>query len=519
MRSAVIACLLLYATLASLLELCLHRRNDTAQRFLRTNRDISAFITSLSYLAANCSALEVLTMIAISAKYGMIAVHFYWIGAVPALAYLLCVLLPRYQVFQVQSIPEYLERRYSPGTRLVSALAFSTLMVSISGITLSVTSHLIQLVLGCSLTAAIVTTACLACVFLLTGGLSAVLYAEAMQLMIFIVILVPLTVRIIREASGLRPVIQGLPASAQHAFRNLPLFSPRSDADIFGIVCGLGGVLSFTYWCSDFLLVQRLHAARSAQSALRTPVLTVVAKLFLPLILVLPGLWIRTRNLQLGDNFDLLLPKLLLASYSPLLAAGAVAIIIASLFLGLCGNIAAGVSIFTSDVQRAFLFPQEDPGQELLAGKWTTVGMVVASSASAFLALNSDAAMEKVQLVLSSFNVPVGIVFLAGISAPWLAQRAGLVGIIVGTFGGLLTWKAGKLFGLNEGLAHSFYTAVISGTSTILAMLSAHWLHRKSADRHAVYPQSDAAPMDSRPPRTLATFCLVSATALYVLFW
>ena len=499
------------------------RRRESAQHFLHTNRDVSLWVISLSFLAANCSALEVLMMIAVSVKYGMLAIHFYWVGAIPALAFLLCVVLPQYQQLKVRSIPEYLERRFGPSARFLSAAAFCALMIAVAGITLCLTSRLLHLVIGWSYPQGIWLMTTAVCAFLLAGGLSAVIYGEALQLLIFVLVLVPLTLKALRTAGGVRPLVKSLPVTSQHTFQGLDLFAPHAHADVFGIVVGLGFVLSFSYWCADFLLVQRLCAARNNREMLRIPSLAIVGKVLLPLVLVVPGLTVvRAFSGTALYTFDLTLPQMLLHNYPISMAAVAMAAMVASLFLSMCGNIAAGVAIFTSDLYRPFVCPDASDQQTLRIGRVSTLLMMLAAGGAAYVAFGSNALMEYVQLALSAFNVPVAAVLLAGIFFPRLTPRAGSPAIIVGTLAGILSWQAARVVQFGSGITETFYSALISFAFTVIAMVVTHlqsaMLSPNGDPLSHLNPVLTASPSVPRSLKVLALVSISTIAGLYLLF-
>jgi SSS family solute:Na+ symporter len=455
-------------------------RTESSQHFLHTSKNLPFWVVSISFLATNCSALEVLAMVAVAAKYGLYAVHFYWIGAIPALAFLICVLLPFYECTGVKSIPEFLEQRFGKGTRLLSAACFCMTMVAIAGITICAFSRLAHLTLGWSYGKGIWSLAAISKVFLISGGLSAVLYGEAVQLIIFLLVLLPLTMQILTRSHGLRHLIAGLPVSAQHTFAGLPFAAPKAPADVIGTVAGLGLVLGFSYWCADFLLIQRLLAARSDASMKRTPMLSIVAKLVLPLILVIPGLVVmRAYRTGYVESYDLALPRLLIACYPEQLLAIALAAILASLFIGTCGNLAACVAIFNHDLYQPFLRPGLTDKHYLQIARLTTVVAAIASAEAANIAFASNSLMEYVQLVLSSLNTPLATTLLLGIFVPRVTRQSGLPGMLAGTLVGIAhsILILGGYLHYGSGLTASFYSAMIAAGTTALTISIISFLH------------------------------------------
>ena len=449
-----------------------HKRQESTQHFLHTDRDLSFWIISLSFLAANCSALEILTVMGVAAKYGTTAVNFYWIGAIPGIACLICIVLPRYVKLGIRSVPEYFDRRFGHAARLLSAISFSLLMVAVAGITLCIAGQLLHFTLGWSFSSGVWSLTLAAAAFLLAGGLSAVLYADALQLLIFLLVLVPLTVITVRNAGSIGLLIARLPAAERSPLFALPLLSPHASIDLFGTVFGLGIVLGFSYWCGDFLLIQRLVSARNSREMLNAPSLAIGAKLFLPLLLVVPGLGAAARygvTLRSG-TFDLSLPRLVIDNYSGPLAAIAMATMIASLFFGVCGNISAGVAIFTSDIYKPLIQQQRSDSHYLNTGRILTLALILSAAFAAQFALSASSLMEYIQLVLSSLNVPIATVLLLGIFFPRIPARAGTPGLLAGTAVGILNLCLARSGRYGSGLGESFYGAIFAACASLLAV-------------------------------------------------
>jgi len=358
------------------------------------------------------------------------------------------------------------------------------------------------------------------------GGLSAVLYGEAVQLILFLLVLLPLTTRMLTRYHGIRGLIAGLPSSSQHTFGGLPWFAPHASADIFGTVVGLGFVLSFSYWCADFLLIQRVLAARNSRAMAQTPMLAITAKLVLPLLLVTPGLAAaRIYGASLSASYDLALPRMLIDLYPTKLLAVSLAAIFASLFIGMCGNLAASVSIFNYDLYQSFLRPGASDQHYLRVSRLTAVVVSFASVGAAYLAFTSNSLMEYVQLVLSSLYTPLATTLLLGIFVPSLARRSGLPAMLSGTIFGAVH-SALALIGYlhyGSGLATSFYTAILSAGTTTLVMfaisLSSQW--QTASTRQISKGLSNSEQDAVRDPMIwgLSAGCCIAVCILYVLFF
>src|ERR687888_502680 len=276
-----------------------------ARRYIRTGldfflsgRSLPAWITGLAFIAANLGALEILGMAANGAKYGVATVHFYWIGAVPAMVFLGIVMMPFYYGSKVRSVPEYLRLRFNDPTHLLNSLSFAVATILIAGVNLFAMALVIRLLLGWPIPISIVLAAAIVLTYITLGGLSSAIYNEVLQFFVIVAALVPLTVvglKAVGGWAGLQAKVTGtkaLGALALHPWQGTGVGHVTNPigADWIAIVFGLGFVLSFGYWTTNFAEVQRALAARNLSAARRTPLIAAYPKLLIPLVTVLPGL-------------------------------------------------------------------------------------------------------------------------------------------------------------------------------------------------------------------------------------
>jgi SSS family solute:Na+ symporter len=511
--------LLAYGIAAITVAFLSNRRRITSTHYLHTGRDLPLWIVSLSFLAANCNALEVMTMVGISAGYGVSAVHFYWIGAIPALLFLLWCVLPVYQRSGVRSVPEYLERRFTPGARAVSALLFVLMMIAIAGINICLFSRLAHFSMDWSLGNGIWIVTVLACVFLSAGGLTAVMRSEAVQLLIFLLVLVPVSVQVLQEHHGLMALVRALPEAKRHTFVALPLLAPHMPLDGAGTLVGLGCVLGFSYWCGDVLLVQRLLAARNTKDMNRIPALAMVFKILLPFVLVVPGLAVLASGNHRSETFDLVLPELLMSHYSPAWVGIALAALLASLFAGLVGNLAAAVSMFTHDLYRPFLHPGKSDAHYLQVSRLSATLFSVLAALAAYGAFPSQSLMEYIQAVLGILNVPLASALLMGAFTP-VARRSAVPAMLAGVGVGVLHAACSHWLGYGSGLASSFYGAILSATVTVSVAVGMSVTGHETPVRTSgsETEQNQAVFLLEKPTRYVMAISAIAMITLYTVF-
>src|SRR5438094_6149276 len=269
----------------------LRRYMKTSTDYFLSGRSIPAWVAGLAFLSANLGAQEVIGMAASGAKYGMATSHFYWVGAIPAMVFLGVFMMPFYYGSQARSVPEYLKMRFDEKTRGLNAISFATMTVFSSGVSMYAMGLLLNLLLGWDFDTSVWLSAAIVLGYILLGGLSSAIYNEVLQFFLIVAGFLPLVYLGLRDAGGWQGIRATLPAAFTHAWRGFGSASTNPmGVDAFGVAMGLGFVLSFGYWCTDFLVVQRAMAADSMNAARRTPLIAAFPKMFFPLLVVLPGL-------------------------------------------------------------------------------------------------------------------------------------------------------------------------------------------------------------------------------------
>jgi SSS family solute:Na+ symporter len=421
----------------------------TSLDFFLSGRKIPAWITGLAFISANLGALEVMGMAASGAEYGMLTCHFYWLGAIPAMIFVGLAMMPFYYGSRARSVPEYLRLRFDEKTRALNAITFAVMTVLASGINLYAMALLFKLMLGWSIHATILLSALVVLVYTFLGGLTSSIYNEVLQFFLIVFGIFPLAVMSVAEAGGWQGLAARLPAGFMHTWSNLGHASANPmGVDWFQMVAGLGFVLSFGYWCTDFLVVQRALAAQDMNAAQRTPLIAAVPKMFIPFLVIIPGMaaWAVLPHasflVQGKVDYNMALP-LLLARYYPvgMLGVGITALL-ASFMSGMAGNVTAFNTVWTYDIYYSYIKPGASDEHYLMMGKIATVAGVLISIAAAYVALQFANIMDYLQLIFSFVNAPLFATFLLGMFWKRTTANGAFWGLVGGTTAAALHYFA-----------------------------------------------------------------------------
>ena len=455
------------------------RKAHSPSEFFHAARTLPTAVTAIAFLAANCGALEIVGIVSASAKYGAKTLHFYWIGAIPAMLFLALCMMPIYMRSRALTVPEFLKLRFNESTRTLNIVCCGIMMILVSGISLYALSQVLRTFLGWSFTQTTLTAAAIVFLYVSLGGLSATMYNEVIQFGLIILGIFPLVFFILRDFHGWDGIASHLQPSMRHTWVGLPFASPHAyPMDVLGISMGLGFVLSFGYWCTDFVLIQRALAARTTAGVIHTPLIAAAVKIFFPVLLVLPGLaaaiLFRTRE---GFNYDQALPSLMIRYYRHGLLGLGITAILASLMSGLAGNINALVTIWIHDVYRAIVAPNRSDGHYVLMGRFSTLAAILLSIATGYLALSFNNLMDYLQLLFSLFNAPLLATFLLGMFTTWATPKAGFWGLLFGVVSSIAHNFAYRMHWITYGsdMSANFYGAILAWASCFLltALLSA----------------------------------------------
>jgi SSS family solute:Na+ symporter len=444
--------------------------------FFLSGRSLPAWITGLAFIAANLGALEILGMAANGAQYGVATVHFYWIGAVPAMVFLGLVMMPFYYGAKVRSVPEYLRMRFNNPTHALNALTFAVATVLIAGVNLFALALIVHLMLGWSITVAILVAAAIVLAYITLGGLTSAIYNEVLQFFIIIAALLPLTIVALHDMGGWGGLQDKVRASALggaglHAWQGLAIgnVSNPIDANWIAIVFGLGFVLSFGYWTTNFAEVQRALSAKNLSAGRRTPLIGAYPKIFIPALTIIPGLVALVTVKGLGGKdpnlqYNNAIP-LLIGHYFPEGMLGlAVTGLLAAFMAGVAANVTSFNTVFTYDLWQDYVRPDRDSQYYVRIGRLATVGGLIIAIGTAFIAKGYSNIMNYVQLLFSYFNAPLFATFIIAMfwkrSTPW----AGFWGLIAGFLGAFWTHELYSWGTINLGsaLAASFWGAIVA---------------------------------------------------------
>ena len=544
----------------------LKRYTKTSEDFFLSGRSIPAWIAGLAFLSANLGAQEMIGMAASGAKYGIATSHFYWVGAIPAMVFVGIFMMPFYYGSKARSVPEYLKLRFDEKTRAFNAISFATMTVFSSGISMYALAKLLELLLGWDFNVSLWVSAAIVLAYIYLGGLTSAIYNEVLQFFLIVLGFAPLVYLGLNNVGGwsglvakLQPVAtaKGFEANAwtsSWAHMHSPTANPMG-VEWFGMVMGLGFVLSFGYWCTDFLVVQRAMAANSMAAARRTPLIAAVPKMLFPFLIIFPGM-IALALAESGSGFSL--PKMtdgswdytmvipaMLAHYFPpgVLGLGLTALM-ASFMSGMAGNVTAFNTVWTYDIYQSYIRKDATDAHLLWVGRMTTVFGILASLGTAYLATQFNNIMDFLQLVFAFVNAPLFATFLLGMFSRRTTGHGAFFGLLLGTGAAAvhhgLTLPAGAAAGIKGGwlaaapmhtypseMAQNFWTAIWAWTVCFVATLAISFVTKRLKTdedlKGLVYSLTPRPKEEHLPwwktPEGFGVAVLVLAVVLNVIFW
>src|SRR5690242_1275883 len=450
------------------------RAIKTSVDFFLSGRSMPAWVTGLAFISANLGALEILGMAANGAQYGLLTVHYYWIGAVPAMVFLGIFMMPFYYGSKVRSVPEFLRLRFNRPTQFVNALSFAVAQVLIAGVNLYALAIVVRALLGWPLWLAIVVGAAIVLIYITLGGLSSAIYNEVLQFFVILAGLIPIAIIGLVKVggwSGLVDAVRGSPLGegALHTWSNTATSDNPLGANWLGIAFGLGFVLSFGYWTTNFAEVQRALSARNMSAARRTPIIAAFPKLLIPAVTVIPGLvalvTVKGLGAKSGDfTYNNSIPALIRDLLPNGVLGIAVTGLLASFMAGMAANVSGFNTVFTYDLWQEY-FKKDRPDEYYLrVGRIITVIGVVIGIGTAFIAAGFNNIMNYIQALFALFNAPLFGTFLVGMLWKRMTAWAGFFGLVIGTLGALVTYVLYKVGVVKFGsdLDESFWGAAIA---------------------------------------------------------
>ncbi len=429
--------------------LYLKRFTKTGEDFFLAGRDMSAWIAGLSFVAANLGSLELMGWAAAAYQYGILATHWYWIGAIPAMLFLGIVMMPFYYISKTHSVPDYLTLRFGESAGTLAAISFGFMTVLMSGINMYSMALVMRIILGWDINFSIWVSSITVAAYVFLGGLLSAIFNEVLQFFLIWLGAIVISVLGLIEAGGWSGMVARIhhnfpEQDYTHLWRGLGSFSDNPMGIHWtGIVLGLGFVISFGYWTTDFLVVQRVLSARDLRSARMAPVIGAMFKMAVPFIVILPGLLalaVLPERLvgesQAGSgahSYNEVLPLMLARYCGPGLLGLGITALIAGFMSGMAGNVSAFATVWTYDIYRALIRKNASDAHYVSMGRWCTVLGVLVSIGTAYLVMQFLSIMDYVQALFSFFIAPLFGTVILGMLWKRATPAAGFWGLLAGT--------------------------------------------------------------------------------------
>jgi len=433
----------------------------TSEDYFMAGREMTAWIAGLSFLSANLGSLELMGWAAASYQYGILAAHWYWIGAIPAMLFLGIVMMPFYYISKTHSVPGYLKLRFGEPSRALSAVSFAMMTVLMSGINMYSMALVMKVVLGWNINVSIWISSVTVAIYVGLGGLRSAIFNEVLQFILIWAgsLLIPILGLV--EAGGWQNLKAKIAVNASseytHLWRTLGSFSDNPMGIHWtGIVFGLGAVISFGYWTTDFLVVQRVLAAKDLRAAKMAPIIGAAFKMFVPFIVILPGLLaIAVLPVKLtgesaalatgGHSYNEVLPLMLARYCGPGLLGLGITALMAGFMSGMAGNVSAFSTVWTYDIYGALINKKAGDAQLVRMGRWATIWGVLISIGTAYLVMQFLSIMDYVQALFSFFIAPLFGTVVLGMLWKRTTPAGGFWGLLAGTASSIGMWAWVKI--------------------------------------------------------------------------
>ncbi len=543
--------------------LALKRYMKTGEDFFLSGRAIPAWICGLAFISANLGAQEVIGMAASGAKYGIMTSHFYWVGAIPAMVFVGVFMMPFYYGSKARSVPEYLKLRFDEKTRTFNAMTFAVMTVFSSGISMYALARLFELLLGWNFHFSIFASAVIVLIYIYLGGLTSAIYNEVLQFFLIVLGFLPLVLIGMKDVGGWHALVGKLgdvavghgyaagtwTESWQHT--GAAAANPMG-VEWFGVAMGLGFVLSFGYWCTDFLVVQRAMAANSMSAARRTPLIAAIPKMLFPALVILPGMIAIALHAKSGGflpigkdgspDYNMVIPTMLARYFPPGMLGIGLTALMASFMSGMAGNVTAFNTVATYDIYQSHIRPNQSDSHYLRVGHVMTIAGILVSVACAYAASKFNNIMDMLQLVFGFVNAPLFATFLLGMFWKRTTGHAAFFGLIAGTATAGLHWAltvpAGATHWIKGGclgtlhtypveMAQNFWAAIFAwaacfGVTIAISLVTkskktdeeltglVYSLTPKIVDHHEAW---------YKRPAILGVIVLAGAVILNIIFW
>ncbi|MFI6071091.1 sodium:solute symporter family protein [Actinoplanes sp. NPDC051343] len=512
--------------------------------FFLSGRSMPAWVTGLAFVSANLGALEIIGMAANGAQYGLLTVHYYWVGAVPAMVFLGIVMMPFYYGSKVRSVPEFLRRRFNNSTHLFNAVSFALAQVLIAGVNLYALALILQALLGWPLWLSIVIGAAIVLTYISIGGLSSAIYNEVLQFFVILAGLIPITIIGLVKVGGWHGLTEKVRATklgdaALHTWSVTGSTHNPLGANWIGIVFGLGFVLSFGYWTTNFAEVQRALSAKDMNAARRTPIIGAFPKIFIPLLTVIPGLiavvtvkglGAKNGDLQYNNAIPLLMRDLLPNGVLGVAVTG----LLASFMAGMAANVSGFNTVFTYDIWQSYVRKDRSDDYYLRVGRIATIIGVLIGIGTAFIASGYSNIQNYIQALFSLFNAPLFATFIVGMFWKRMSSWAGFYSLVLGFLASLVLYVGylSDVFKFGSDLEESFWGAGLAFVvAVVVAVIVTMFTKAKDESelRGLVYGLGSSTPSGEvilaegttwwRNPVVLGVIAVVIALALYIPIW
>ena len=483
-----IAIVVFYFALVLSIGWYLKGRANTGEDFFMAGREMTAWVAGLSFLSANLGALELMGWAGSAYQYGILATHWYWVGAIPAMLFLALVMMPFYYISRTHSVPGYLKLRFGEPSRALSAISFAFMTVLMSGVNMFAMAKVMQIVLGWDINFSIWVSSVTVAIYVTLGGLRSAIFNEVLQFFLIWAGSLLIPILGLYEAGGWATLKLQIAARASeqyvHLWSTLGSFSANPMGIHWtGIVFGLGAVISMGYWTTDFLVVQRILAAKDIRSAEMAPIIGAAFKMMVPFIVILPGLLglavlpeklvpESVATVTGGHSYNDVLPLMLARYCGPGLLGLGVTALIAGFMSGMAGNVSAFTTVWTYDIYRSLINSKASDHHYVKMGRWTTIIGVLISVGTAYLVMQFASIMDYVQALFSFFIAPLFGTVVLGMLWKRATGPGGFWGLLCGTLSSISMWAWVKvdpsalryvaLSSHAKGLAQDMYQALWS---------------------------------------------------------
>lgn len=550
----------------------LKRQSKTAEDFLLSGRSIPGWITGLAFISANLGAQELIGMAASGSEYGIMTSHFYWVGAIPAMVFLGIFMMPMYYGSKAKSVPEYLKMRYDERTRVFNSVSFAFMTIFSSGISMHALADLLTTLVGWNYYGWLVVTSVIVLAYVLKGGLSSAIYNEVLQFFMIVFGIAPLSYLALKNVGGWDGLVAKLQASplgdgAIHSWAQTATGDNPMGVPWYGIIFGLGFVLSFGYWTTNFAEVQRALAANSMGAARRTPIVGAIPKMLFPAIVILPGMIAYALTLDGAStgyaipakldangvamldsagraimNYNQVLPSMILHYFPNGLLGLALTALMASFMSGMAANVTAFNTVWTYDLYSQMTGGKKTDRQLLSMAKIATIGGIILAMGCALIAAKYNNIMAILQLVFGFVNAPLFATFLMGMFTKRSNNAGAFWGLLIGTgtavvFHGL-SWVTGngpgvkgawiaQVFEYPKDLSQSFMVAIVAFSVTFIINASLSFTSgRNKTDEelaglvYSLTPkQLSGHEIWIMRPAVLGTIVMIAVIILNIIFW